>query len=159
MNTCYILLGSNLEDRLAYLKDAKEKLSQTLKLINSSSIYETSAWGNENQSNYYNQVLVFHTTKSPIELLQLCLTIETQMGRIRTVKWADRIIDIDVLYYNDEIIVTNDLKVPHPLIQDRRFVLTPLTEIAPHYKHPVWNKTNLKLLNDCNDPLEVKKIG
>lgn len=159
MNTCYILLGSNLEDRLAYLKDAKEKLSQSLELINSSSIYETSAWGNENQSNYYNQVLVFNTKKSPIELLQLCLTTETQMGRIRTVKWADRIIDIDVLYYNEEIIVTNDLKVPHPLIQERRFVLSPLAEIAPHYKHPVWNKTNLQLLNDCNDPLEVKKIG
>jgi 2-amino-4-hydroxy-6-hydroxymethyldihydropteridine diphosphokinase len=159
MNTCYILLGSNIENRRAYLNEAKNKLSLVLEIIQASSIYETSAWGNENQSNYYNQVLAFKTNKSPIELLRFCLATEKVMGRVRSEKWADRIIDIDILYYNNEIIVTNDLKIPHPLIQERRFVLTPLVEIAPNILHPIWNKNNQQLLNDCKDQLEVKKIG
>jgi 2-amino-4-hydroxy-6-hydroxymethyldihydropteridine diphosphokinase len=159
MNKCFILLGSNLGNRLEYLKEATQLLCKELTCIQSSSIYETAAWGNENQAPFFNQVIVFKTHKTAFELLDYCLSIEIQLGRIRKNKWAERTIDIDILYFNNDIIATKKLKVPHPHIQVRKFVLMPLNEVAPNDIHPIWNKTNLQLLECCNDPLEVKKIG
>ena len=156
MNRVYIQLGSNLGDREGYLKQSQVMLIDEIGLIiKKSRIYESSPWGVENQGSFLNQVLLLETDVKPFDLLDRILNIEKEMGRVRIEKWGERIIDIDILFYNDEIIETNNLCIPHPYISKRRFVLSPLEEIAKNYIHPILQKTINKLLLECLDEEKV----
>ena len=159
MNKAYLLLGSNMGNSLDQLNTAIKHITRdTGKITHSSSLYATAAWGNTNQPDFLNQVIVVETLLTANEILQSILAIEIRMGRIRTVKNAPRIIYIDILFFNKDIIIEKNLIVPHPEIQNRRFVLIPLNEIEPHLVHPVFNKTVSHLLQECNDALNVKKF-
>lgn len=127
-------------------------------LTRQSSIYSTAAWGNLNQPDFLNQVIIIETTLSAQQTMQTILFIEKKMGRLRTVKNAPRVIDIDILFFNKEIIEEAQLLVPHPQIQNRRFVLIPLNQLSPNLKHPVLKKTVHQLLIHCPDKLNVKKF-
>ena len=159
MNSTYLLLGSNMGNSVELLSTAIEQIEKnTGKLMLQSGLYVTAAWGNTSQPDFLNQVIVIDTNLAAAETLQTILSIEKSMGRTRTIKNAPRIIDIDILFFNNEIITCQDLIVPHPEIQNRRFVLTPLYEIAPQMMHPLLNKSIEQLLLLCPDPLAVKKI-
>jgi 2-amino-4-hydroxy-6-hydroxymethyldihydropteridine diphosphokinase len=159
MNSTYLLLGSNMGNSTELLSNAIEQIENKIgPLLLQSNLYATAAWGNTSQPDFLNQVIEVNTQLDATETLKEILSIEKNMGRIRTVKNAPRIIDIDILFFNNEIINQSDLIVPHPEIQNRRFVLTPLHEIAPQMIHPVLNKTIEQLLLQCPDQLAVKKI-
>jgi 2-amino-4-hydroxy-6-hydroxymethyldihydropteridine diphosphokinase len=158
LNKVYLLLGSNLGDRTGTLDKAKKDLSELGHISGISSLYETQAWGHREQPNFFNQVIVLETGLSAEDLLKKNLEIEIKLGRVREQKWAERTIDIDILYFNDEIIVTKALKIPHPQIHNRKFTLIPLNEIDPGFLHPVFNLTTKQMLERCEDSLEVKKI-
>ncbi|MBO6494945.1 MAG: 2-amino-4-hydroxy-6-hydroxymethyldihydropteridine diphosphokinase [Roseivirga sp.] len=156
MSGIYLLLGSNIGRRLKNLDRAKELIvSNGITIKKESQIYETAAWGNEDQEAFLNQVIEIETKKSPQRLLQITQLIENEMGRVRYEKWGKRLIDIDILYFNDLIFQENDLSLPHPGIADRRFTLVPLVEIASEMVHPVLEKTQAELLSVCEDQLEV----
>ena len=158
MNTVYLLLGSNEGQREEWLQTAIELLQEKCgDIIKRSAIYETAAWGLEEQPDFLNMALRLNTALSPVELLQQTQAIEHQLGRQREVKWGQRTLDIDILFYNDELTDIPGLKIPHPYIQERRFALVPLAEIAPGYSHPIFHKTITQLLDECNDPLEVNR--
>ncbi|UXX78341.1 2-amino-4-hydroxy-6-hydroxymethyldihydropteridine diphosphokinase [Reichenbachiella carrageenanivorans] len=160
MNQCFLLLGTNIGDKAHNLLQAREYIIERIgEIIKPSAIYQTSAWGKEDQDDFYNQVLCIQTALSPMDLLVECLAIEKDLGRIRFERWGERLIDIDILYFENEVIETEDLKVPHPELQNRRFTLIPLVELAPDYTHPKMNQTNKHLLACCTDPLEVVKIN
>jgi len=159
MNTAYLSLGSNEGNRKQWLAKACALLADSCgTLAQSSAIYETAAWGLTDQPAFLNMAVCLQTTLDPAALLVGILSIELSMGRERTIKWGPRIIDIDILFYNDLIINTAALTIPHPFLHQRRFVLTPLAEIAPHYIHPVLNKPVMTLLAECADLLEVNKF-
>lgn len=159
MNRTYLLLGSNMGNSRKLLADAIHQIEQQMgNLIRASALYSTAAWGNTDQPDFLNQVIVIETQQSAEETLQSVLSIEKKMGRVRTVKNAPRIIDIDILFINKEIIHQPHLIVPHPEIQNRRFALIPLNEIAPGFIHPVFNQSVHQLLKLCKDPLNVKKF-
>ena len=128
------------------------------KIMRQSSLYKTAAWGNINQPDFLNQVIIVETMLPAFETLDAILAIEKKMGRIRTIKNEPRIIDIDILFFNKEIIHEKKLAVPHPEIPNRRFVLIPLNELEPVLLHPVLKKTMHRLLLDCTDTLDVKKF-
>lgn len=156
MNKVFFSIGTNLANREQNLSNAIEQIiGQVGPLINVSSIYETKAWGVENQPDFLNQVLLVDTALSPRETLKTILQIEDDLGRVRTRKWFTRLIDIDILFYEDFIIQEKDLIIPHPYIQERNFVLAPLVEIAPNFYHPVLKKSIADLYIDCKDPLPV----
>ncbi|WP_104380810.1 2-amino-4-hydroxy-6-hydroxymethyldihydropteridine diphosphokinase [Sphingobacterium sp. HMA12] len=160
MNKIFILLGTNLGDRLRQLSQAKQALEKQVgEILIASSIYETAAWGVEEQPAFLNQVILINTVLSPIECLNCTQQIELDLGRVRLKKWGQRAIDIDLLYFNDETINYPNLIIPHPFISERRFTLEPLAEIAPDYIHPVYKKNNVSLLRNCKDKLPVKKIN
>ncbi|MCS6823205.1 MAG: 2-amino-4-hydroxy-6-hydroxymethyldihydropteridine diphosphokinase [Cytophagaceae bacterium] len=152
MNTAYLLLGSNIGDRKKYLSQALNHIESAVgKIIKTSSVYESTAWGKEEQRAFLNQVVFVQTLLSPEEILNTCLQIESNMGRIRIDKWGERIIDIDILYFNTAVVKSDELMIPHPYIADRKFTLVPLCEIAPDYIHPVLMCTNCQLLYMCKD--------
>ena len=158
MNECYLLLGTNLGDKQSNLAKAFQHISEEIgEVITVSSIYRTAAWGKENQEYFLNQVLKINTKLTPQQALGACLTIEQTMGRVRKEKWGERLIDIDILYFGDITVNTDELKIPHPEIIYRRFTLVPLVEIAAEYVHPVLKQTNSELLAACQDQLEVIK--
>jgi 2-amino-4-hydroxy-6-hydroxymethyldihydropteridine diphosphokinase len=159
MNVAYLLIGGNTGDRLYFLQSAAEAITKQCGTIKKkSAIYETAAWGIKSQDSFLNQALKLSTTLSAYELLDCILQIEENMGRVRNEKYGPRIIDIDILLFNDEIIDARNLKVPHPELPNRRFALQCLYEIAPRKIHPVLNKTVAKLLEECPDPLSVDKF-
>src|SRR5882724_10426560 len=159
MNKAYLLTGGNLGDRIANLNTAKELLHQQCgKVTQSSSLYETAAWGNTDQPPFLNQALEIETDINAKQLIRRILKIEKLMGRIRKEKYGPRIIDIDILLFNQEIYNYTFLKVPHPELQNRRFALMPLAEIAADFIHPVFNKPISQLLIECKDDLEVRII-
>ncbi|MFM7856882.1 MAG: 2-amino-4-hydroxy-6-hydroxymethyldihydropteridine diphosphokinase [Flammeovirgaceae bacterium] len=152
----FILLGSNLGDKAALLTEATTTLeAQVGTVLQASAVYQTAAWGNQQQPDFLNQVLRLSTSLTPHVLLEKILLIEEQMGRKRTGRWAARTIDIDLLYYGQEVIDSPNLTLPHPAIADRKFTLIPLAEIAPDFVHPIFKKTNKALLIACVDTLEV----
>jgi 2-amino-4-hydroxy-6-hydroxymethyldihydropteridine diphosphokinase len=124
-------------------------------ILESSNIYETAAWGKEDQPDFLNQVVRLTTHLDPQTLIETLLWIEITLGRQRKVKWGERIIDLDILFYENEIVNDENLTIPHPGIPLRRFTLLPLNEIAPQLMHPVLNKTIEQLLSECPDQLEV----
>jgi 2-amino-4-hydroxy-6-hydroxymethyldihydropteridine diphosphokinase len=150
----FLLLGSNLGDRFQNLSEARKRIGS---VVQASPIYVTAAWGNTNQPDFLNQVIEISSTLNPEELLRNILDIEIAMGRKREEKWGARIVDIDILFYGDVIIKTPDLTIPHPEMQNRRFVLVPLLDIT-NKVHPVLKKTIGQLMEECKDPLEVKRL-
>ncbi len=160
MNTAYLILGGNKGNRLQNLEDALQLITDNAGIIaKKSAVYVTSAWGNTNQPDFLNQVICLQTLLLPPELLKKTIAIEQKLGRIRSEKkWMERTMDIDILFYNDAVINTIDLKIPHPLIQERKFVLIPMAQVAPMLVHPVLKKNIKTLLSECHDNLEVRKL-
>jgi 2-amino-4-hydroxy-6-hydroxymethyldihydropteridine diphosphokinase len=160
MNVAYLLLGGNLGKRVENLSLAQKFLTnEGLNILTASSIFETAPWGMNSTTYFLNKVIGVECNLSVMELLNTCLKVEKMMGRQRSSEhYQSRIIDIDILFFNDEVILTEELKVPHPRLHERRFVLVPLSEIAPKFVHPVLKKTTEELLQICKDQLEVKKF-
>ena len=159
MNSAYLLIGGNLGNRIENLTKAISAIEKDIgKIIKISTIYQTASWGITDQPDFLNQVLLVTTKFSAAETMQIILSVENKMGRIRTLKNASRIIDIDILFFNDEIINSRLLTIPHPEIQNRKFVLIPLNEIAPQLLHPVFKQSIQNLLSTSKDKLEVKPL-
>ncbi|MCA0428752.1 MAG: 2-amino-4-hydroxy-6-hydroxymethyldihydropteridine diphosphokinase [Bacteroidetes bacterium] len=157
-NIC-ILLGSNLGDARAQLDLAIHLLElKGIAVLHKSSVYKTAAWGKQDQPEFLNQVLLCASECSAEQVLEMCLKTEQAMGRIRTEKWEARIIDIDILLFNDQVIQLPNLQIPHPFLPQRRFSLVPLAELIPDFQHPILKKSIHQLLQDCPDKLEVCKL-
>ncbi|HNP48721.1 MAG TPA: 2-amino-4-hydroxy-6-hydroxymethyldihydropteridine diphosphokinase [Bacteroidia bacterium] len=157
MHRTLLLLGTNVGNRKEHLLDACEAIQQHIGSAElKSSVYETDAWGKEDQPAFLNQVILVTTTLTPEQVLDEILKIEKQMGRVRGEKWASRIIDIDILFFDNEVIEKNKLKIPHPFLHERKFTLVPLAELVPQFMHPVLGKSMGQLLREVNDPLEVR---
>lgn len=156
LHTIYLSLGSNLGDRLQNLRRAVQSITESVGFVTKQSkIYETQSWG-YSDSDYLNMAIAVQTTLPPTLLLKAINTIETQMGRVRSGNgYEARPIDIDILFYGGEIIDTPHLTIPHPRIPLRRFVLQPMSDIAPDFVHPTMDKTMAVLLEECGDEGEV----
>lgn len=153
----FLGLGSNLGDRAKNLKDAIKLIG--LPIVAESAIYETEPVDYLNQPWFLNQVLQCETSFHPLKLLKECQRVENELGRTREISKGPRTIDIDLLFYNDEILSTPELTIPHPGIPQRRFVLIPLNEIAPDFVHPQLNLTVQQLLERCPDNSVVKRFA
>lgn len=152
----YLLLGTNLGERKLNLEKAIFEIGRKVgSVIKKSGVYETAAWGIMDQPNFLNQVLQIETQFSPQIVLKKILEIEKKMGRIREQKWGARLIDIDILYFGNEIVESENLKIPHPFIQERRFTLMPLVEISPDFIHPIFKENNKTILANCTDQCKV----
>ncbi|PHX73782.1 MAG: 2-amino-4-hydroxy-6-hydroxymethyldihydropteridine diphosphokinase [Chitinophagaceae bacterium] len=159
MNDAYLLIGGNVGDRNFYLTKSVELIADKCgKIEQFSSIYETAPWGKLDQGAFLNQVIRISTRLEPIELLNTILKVENILGRKREEKYGARTIDIDILYYNNLTVHEAALTIPHPRISERRFVLTPLAEIASHFIDPKHNKSISTLLLACPDNLSVIKL-
>lgn len=159
MGSVFLLLGSNMGDRLSHLLNAGQDISRQIgKIVTVSSIYRTAPWGNRDQPDFYNQVIEIDPFEDPHTTLLTLLEIEKKLGRVRSGKYGSRTIDIDILLWKDIIIRHPDLVIPHPQMQNRRFALEPLAEIAPAFMHPVLKKTSATLLKECTDELAVKRV-
>ena len=153
-----LLLGSNLGNVLQNLNSAKQGIAESIGLISKeSSIYRTAPWGVTNQPEFLNQVVAVMTSLYPSDLLAATRLIEQNMGRKRKGKWEARVIDLDILFYQEEVINEKNLILPHPGIPHRRFTLEPLAEIAPDFVHPVLKKKISELLSECDDPSPVTR--
>lgn len=147
-HTAYIALGSNMGDKEAYIKEAVRKLDEhrECKVLKVSSLIKTEPYGGVEQDEFVNGALKLETLLTPQELLKLLNKIENEAGRERTIHWGPRTLDLDILFYDNEIIDTETLHIPHIDMQNRDFVLTPLNELAPHYRHPLSKKTVKEML-------------
>jgi 2-amino-4-hydroxy-6-hydroxymethyldihydropteridine diphosphokinase len=159
MNKLFLITGGNVGNRKENLRTASKLIEEQIGvIIKSSKIYETDAWGITDQPPFYNQVHIVESEFSTDEIIRKILAIEKKMGRIRTIKNAARIIDIDILFFNDDIINTKTVTVPHKEIANRRFVLSPLNELSPGLIHPLLKKSIHELLSDCKDELKATPI-
>jgi 2-amino-4-hydroxy-6-hydroxymethyldihydropteridine diphosphokinase len=155
----YLLLGSNLGDRFLFMKKAIAMIdSDIAPVVKTSSVYETQSWGKTDAPDYLNQVILLQTSLPAQTILQKILGIELALGRKREEKWGSRTIDIDILFYGDQIIEEDGLIIPHPEMHKRRFTLEPMAEINNNFKHPGCEMTILQLKNELNDNLIVKKL-
>ncbi|MEO5995312.1 MAG: 2-amino-4-hydroxy-6-hydroxymethyldihydropteridine diphosphokinase [Chitinophagaceae bacterium] len=159
INKAYLLIGGNIGNSLFYLGQAVALLQKKCgNVVNLSAIYETAPWGNTQQPVFLNQAMELHTEFTADELMPQLLSIEEEMGRKRDEKYGPRIIDIDILLFNEEVHISVELTIPHKELQNRRFVLQPLAEIAPLLIHPVLKKSIQQLLIECRDQLPVRKL-
>ena len=158
MAEAFIGLGSNIGDRKANIAEALRRLDTPpdIKIQKRSSLYITEPIGYVGQDLFLNSVIEVNTCLSARDLLSHCLEIEEEMGRVRTMPWGPRIIDLDILLYGDEIIEDNEIIIPHPHLHARKFVLLPLVEIAPDIRHPKLNKTATELLRLLKDGHQVE---
>ena len=157
-SVAYVSLGSNLDDRLSYLKDAIEKLhkDERISIKKISSIYETDPVGYTNQGKFLNIVAKLETDYEAEQLLRKCLQIELLLGRERKIRWGPRTIDLDILLYNQDNIETDDLSVPHPRMHERAFVIIPLLEIEPNIELPAMEMPLQKVLEHIPDKEGVR---
>jgi 2-amino-4-hydroxy-6-hydroxymethyldihydropteridine diphosphokinase len=159
MINVYLLLGSNLGDRKLFMDKAIQHIAEDIApVIKISPVYETQSWGKSDAPDYLNQVILLQTDMPAQEILKKILNIELILGRKREEKWGSRTIDIDILFYGDNIINEDGLHVPHPELHKRRFTLEPLSDLAPDLIHPNYNKSILQLKNELQDSLIVKKL-
>lgn len=160
VNTVFLHTGSNLGNKAANLKQACREIEKRIGAIQKESlIYITKAWGITDQPDFLNQALEIQTDLEPFELLRTINAIESDMGRKREIKWGTRLIDIDILFYEDQIIDTEKLIIPHAYLHYRNFVLIPLREIAPDFKHPIFKKTITELCSASKDDLIVEALA
>jgi len=160
MYSVYLLSGSNLGNREAQLAACIAALDrQAGRVVRTSHLYETEAWGREGLPPHLNQALLLHTSLEPEPLLDVILRIERELGRVRREQWGIRAIDIDIIYFEDRILDLPRLVIPHPLMQQRNFVLYPLAELAPGFVHPVLQKTNETLRQESPDKLRAERIA
>ncbi|MCB0560028.1 MAG: 2-amino-4-hydroxy-6-hydroxymethyldihydropteridine diphosphokinase [Lewinellaceae bacterium] len=158
-NQVYLHTGTNLGNREANLQRANEWIEEEIGPIEQvSKVYRTKAWGITDQPDFLNQALLVGSLLSPFELLERIHAIERRMGRVREIKWGERIIDIDILFFNDEIIDTEKLTIPHPYLHYRNFVLLPLMDIAPGLLHPGFKLTIAELFANSEDTLRVEVV-
>src|SRR5512145_2793478 len=159
MTTLILGLGTNLGDRVKMLSEAVKKIDEEIGTISKiSSVYETEPWGFSSENMFLNVVLICETKLEISGILGRILMIESLLGRLRTKeRYTSRVIDIDILFFGDTIIDEAELKVPHPRLHERKFVLLPLNEIVPELIHPVLGKTISQLLVSCKDEGVVKK--
>lgn len=150
----YIALGSNLGDRRENLRQAEAALSDCLDVRARSTVMETAAQNFEAQPDFLNTVLMGRTALAAVELLRRLQSLERRLGRLPSRRFGPRAIDIDILYYGDEIIDQPDLQVPHPRLHERLFVLQPLSEIAPDFRHPQIEKTTREMIEALNSRLQ-----
>lgn len=160
MHEVYLGIGGNIgKKKFNFLKAyilIKKKLGYVLQ---TSSVYETPPWGFNSPDNFWNMVIKIKTDLSPQELINGIMSIENSYGRVRTEGiYRSRKMDIDILYYDNLVLDSNSITIPHPKIQDRLFVLVPLSEIAPEHKHPLLKMTTLELLKNCKDRSAIKKL-
>jgi len=146
MHTVYIALGTNLGARRQNLAQAEKALKQIVFVVSKSSIYETPPWGYSDQPAFLNQVLMIDTSLEPENLLVELKRIERELGREESFRYGPRLIDLDILFYDNIVYNSDKLSIPHPQIVNRAFVLTPLVELAPEMMHPIENKTMSELL-------------
>lgn len=160
MSKVYLLLGGNMGDKRQVFARATSLLGERVgKITRCSSIYETEPWGFESSEMFWNQVLELEVDISAQKVLQKTLQIELELGRMRkTNQYDSRVIDIDILLYDNQIIELPELVIPHPRIQERKFVLVPLDELVSDLIHPVLHKSIHYLLNTCKDELRVEKV-
>jgi len=163
MAVAYLCLGSNKNDRVGNIQQAVRLLgaNEAIKIIRSSTLYETEPWGKKDQKWFVNAVIEAKISIEPIELLRVCQSIEEIMGRRREheEKWGSRTIDIDILFYGDKIIKNDFLQIPHKFVHQRSFVLVPMLEIAADFIHPVLKKSIAELHEELDDPEDVYLYG
>jgi len=158
MNVATLLLGCNIGSCESTFVDTLNSFEKHCgKVIGKSSLYRTAPWGYSEQNDFLNQVVIIETALQPSELLKQTCEIESELGRSRVIKNGPRTIDIDILFYNDLEVITNDLIIPHPRLHLRKFTLIPLNEIIPGFIHPTLKKTISVLLSECKDDLNVRK--
>ncbi len=159
MNTAILLIGGNLGDPSINLEKAVQLIGEKAgKVMKKSALYQTAPWGVTDQPDYINQGLEVQTELDAPTLLQCLLEIERNIGRVRQEKWGSRVIDIDMIFFNADVISLPELKIPHPRMQLRNFVLTPLDEIIPEFIHPVLQQTVSQLLAVSPDKLPAYKL-
>lgn len=160
MARLFLLLGGNLGNKEQNFANARNRLEEELgKITQMSSVYETEPWGFHSDYFFWNQIILIDTRQAPCDVLKKTKSIEQELGRVRKAeRYSSRLIDIDLLFYDDLVFHEPQLELPHPRIIDRRFVLEPLAEIAPDLIHPVFRQTVMELLENCSDNLEVKKL-
>ncbi len=153
-------IGSNLSHRIRRCREAVERLRRQdgITVVRCSSFYETSPWGRKDQPDFINAAVEVETELSPFELLGLLKDMETELGREEGERWGPRTIDLDIILWEDKTVDNRGLKIPHPEMHRRRFVLEPLGEIASGWVHPVLGKTVKELLNECEDTGRVRKV-
>ena len=147
----YLALGTNLGDREDNLRTARESLPPKVLLVQESCIYRTLPWGYIHQPEFLNQVIRVKTDLEPLQLLRYLKRIEDDMGREKTFRNGPRLIDLDILFYGQRILESEELCIPHPRLQERAFVVVPLCEIAPEFIHPILRKSACALLADVDD--------
>lgn len=161
MSEVFLLFGSNLGDRFKIIAEAVDQTKHAIgDVIKASSVYESAPWGFDHENKFLNQVVILKTSHSPRKILHSIQNIEEKMGRVRnnSSTYSGRTIDIDILFYDDLVMNEKDLKIPHPLLHERRFTLKPLVEIASTYIHPAFHKTMQQLLEECPDEQEALKV-
>ncbi len=149
------LIGGNLGDRLSNLREAEKRLADKMTLLADSRIFETEAWGGFSSGNYLNKALLMQTQQSPYTVLKWAQEIEHQLQRVRTRTWENRTMDIDIIYFGDMVIASQTLTIPHPQLQNRRFVLQPLLDIVPDWVDPISGLTIRQINERCKDPCKV----
>jgi 2-amino-4-hydroxy-6-hydroxymethyldihydropteridine diphosphokinase len=160
MHTTFLLMGGNLGNRVENLANARERVAQQCGIIiHTSAIYETAAWGLEAQPPFLNQAIQLQTFSNAHALLHCLLNVEKELGRERNEKYGPRLIDLDILLFDHSVINTPELTIPHPELQNRRFALTCLADIAADVMHPLFQKPISQLLAECTDPLAVHKFS
>ena len=164
MTLVYLSLGSNKGDKVNFIHQATSLIanSENIKLVRASTLYESEPWGEKNQPWFVNVGLEVKTTLSPQEFLEKMQNIETQLGRVRgedTKKWSEREIDIDIIFWGNEIINDPNLKVPHPYAHKRAFVLVPFLELIPDFIHPVIKKSLIDIHSELEEPEDVYLYG
>lgn len=158
MPIIFLALGTNLGDREKNLRKALAAMPPKVRVVLVSSVLETEPWGFENQPSFLNQVIRAETDLSPLDLLRHLKSLETELGRKPTFRYGPRLIDLDILFYDDLILETSELTIPHPYLHKRNFVLIPLAEIAPELFHPVLKKTIQELLDLREDTTSVSSL-